>query len=361
MTDMAKKKTKEKKKIENAVTEIKSKKKTKKEEVELTSTGSDIFDLIGGGGLPWGRLVNIVGDNSTGKTLLASEIIATAEKKYGKKLKWFYDDAEAGYTFNSSAIWGVDIVAEDDECSETIEDFELRLDTLLNKMKPDERLIYVLDSFDSLTTEDEKKDHAERLKAIEKGKKAPGSYGTSKSKRSSELFRIMKRKIKDKNCLLIVVSQVRENIGVMFGAKYARMGGKALDFYSAQIFWLAVAEKHGKKGMSTGISIKILNSKNKIGKPYRTGIVEILFDYGVDNLTTNINFLYDLKTSDKGKYKPDYDKKKLIWQGREFNMRRLIKHIESNDLEDLLTKQVYEKWQDLEDKANMSKGRKKKF
>ncbi len=82
--------------------------------IEFCETGSDLFDLVGGGGLPWGKIVNIVGDNSTGKTLLASEIIAAAHKKYGEDLVWHYDDAEAGYSFDSKTIWGIDIVADDE-------------------------------------------------------------------------------------------------------------------------------------------------------------------------------------------------------------------------------------------------------
>ena len=70
--------------------------------VELTSTGSDLLDLVAGGGVPWGKMVNIVGDKSTGKTLLMSELIACAHSKYGERLRWHYDDAEAGYSFNSA-------------------------------------------------------------------------------------------------------------------------------------------------------------------------------------------------------------------------------------------------------------------
>ena len=341
--------------IQEAVQQIIAPRRESNNIIEFCPTGSDLFDLIGGNGVPWGKMINIVGDNSTGKTLLASEIIATAYKKYGKNLVWFYDDAEAGYSFDSKAIWGIDIVAEDSKCSETLEDFQCTLDKMLDKLKSEQKFIYILDSFDSLTTLEEL-DHVDKKnKAIEKGTKIPGSYGQSKSKGSSEFFRVMRRKLKDKNCLLIIVSQVRENIGVMFGAKYARMGGKALDFYSAQIFWLAVAEKY-----DDGISVKIKNTKNKVGKPFRVTLVDIIFDYGVDNVSSNLNFLYDLKTP-TGKNIDAIKTKKLMWDKREYTQKHLVRYIEKNNLEEELTKRTIQKWIENEDKINTSKDRKSKF
>lgn len=352
----------EEEEIEKSLTEQienHSKKEISDPVVECTSTGCDILDLIAGGGCPWGKIVNIIGDKSTGKTLIGSELIATAQRNYGDKLKWFYDDAEAGYSFDSKMLYGIDIVAPDDECSDTLEDFQLNLDRKLNELKDDEYLIYILDSFDSLTTDDELEQYDKKMTAYGKGKKPEsGSYGTSKAKGMSLFFRVMKRKIKTKKCLLIVISQVRENIGVMFGAKYTRTGGKALDFYAAQIFWLAEAEKKERLGRITGVTIKVRNTKNKIGKPFRSEFIELLFDYGVDNITTNLNYLYELKTP-TGKDVGDINTKKLIWDGTEYRLKKLIQHIEDNDLENELKLRVVEKWWALEDK--ILSHRKKKF
>jgi RecA/RadA recombinase len=328
--------------------------------VEYVSTGADIFDLIGGKGMAWGKMVNIIGDQASSKTLLASEIVAAAHKQFGNELVWTYDDAEAGYSFNSKKIWGIDIVKDDDKPSETLEGFENNLNKKLDKLKDNQRLIYVLDSFDSLTTEEEIEHHNKKMKAIENETKIPGSFGQSKSKGSSEFFRIMRNKIKTKKCLLLIISQVRENIGVMFGSKFVRMGGKALDFYASQIFWLAVAEKHEIGGRIAGITVKIRNSKNKVGKPFREGFITILFDYGVDNITSNLMFLYDLKT-DMGKNKTGVEKILLKWDDIELSLKRLIKYIEENNLEQELTKRVKDKWQQIEIKSNTAIGRKSKF
>lgn len=334
--------------------------------VELFSTGITLWDLVNGGGLPWGKMINIIGDKSSGKTIISSEFIATANKsintkKSKKKVKWFYDDAEAGYSFNSQHLYGIDIVAPDSDCSDTLEDFQLRLERMIDEVKEDEYLIYVIDSFDSLTTDEELETYDKKMKAYEKNSKdKTGSYGTSKSKNTSQFFRVIKRKLKNKNCLLIIVSQVRENIGVSFGAQYRRTGGKALDFYAAQVIWLAEAQKHKKMDRAYGITIKAKNTKNKIGKPFRECYIDIVFDYGVDNISSSIKFLYDLKT-DGGKDIEGINKKALEWDGKDFKFRQLIRHIEQNNLEIELQNRVIEMWNTIEDKASVSKGRKKRF
>ena len=339
--------------------------------VEFVSTGSDILNLISsgktGGGFPWGKIINIVGDASTGKTLLASEFIYSAYKIFGNELEWHYDDAEAGYSFDSKKIWGIDILQDDDDCSETLEDFHLNVKKRLSKLKAGKRLIYVLDSFDSLTSIEEEKYVEAKLKEAERereGKgddeKKKGTYGTSKSKGAHQFFRDLRREIKNKNAIILVVSQVKENIGAtLFQPRYIRTGGKSLDFYPALVCWLAVAEKHWVGDRCSGVTIRVFNTKNKVWKPFREGFVKILFDYGVDNIESNILFLYDLVT-DTGKQVKKINSIELDWDGETFSLRKLIRHIEKNNLEKELSKRVQEKWNALEEKANTAIGRKPK-
>jgi len=322
--------------------------------IEFIPSGSTVLDLILGGGYPIGRIVNIVGDKSTGKTLLASECIAQARKEHGDMVEWFYDDAEAGYTFNSQALYGFEIMEEEQTNSLTVEDFNRRLNSRLDDLEEGRLLIYVLDCLDALSSEAEMK----RKQKEEATGKSQGSYNLEKQKFMSEFFRLMANKIKEKRCLLIVISQVRTNIAA-YGPKHVRTGGKALDFYGAQINWLAEVEKQGKKGRPIGVAIKVSNTKNKVGLPYREGYVELLFDYGVDELTSNLMFLYDLKT-DKGKNKTGLDKKGIKWNNKAYSLRGLIRHIESRGLEETLRDRVIDKWQELED-AISSKGRKSKW
>lgn len=330
-------------------------------DLEFFSTGCDIFDLVIGGGLPFGKLFNLIGDSSTGKSFFVSEIIASARKKYGNKLKWKYLDCEAGYSFDSKAIWGFNVVNENNPIIETVEEFAIEIRKTLSNIKPDEKLIYVIDSYDSLSSEDEKEQYNDKLDAIEKGKDVSGSYGMAKAKFINSFFRMMIREIKEKNCLFIVVSQTRDVVGGgMYGPKKQRNGGSALDFYSSVIIWLKVLEKYGKAGRQTGISVEIKNSKNKIGVPFRKGVADIIFNFGCDNVASNIKFLYDLITPE-GKVREKIDRIELEWDGNKMPYRKLIDFIEENNLEEELTKRVYEKWGELENKASDTEGRKRRY
>jgi len=323
------------------------------------STGSLLFDLVlGGWGYPVGKIVNLVGDKSTGKTLLSIELIAEARRVLGKKLKWFYDDAEAGFSFDTEMMYGFKIVADDSDCSFTVEDFDANLQRELSLLKDDEYLIYVLDSLDSLTTEAELKRIKKEKKEKETGDDVSGSYKLEKQKFMSEFFRLRRRELKNKKCILVIVSQVRVNIGVSFGRKLIRLGGKALDFYAACVIWLSESEKYYKKKRCVGICVKAKCDKNKVGKPFRECFIDILFDYGIDNITSNIIFLYDLKT-DKGKNKALKDKK-IKWDNKEFNVLGLVRYIEKNNLEDELKNRVVEKWDEIENSIS-SNGRKSRW
>jgi RecA/RadA recombinase len=336
---------------------------------EMVSYGSDIMDLISGSGAPWGKITNIVGDKSTGKTLLTSELIAQAYQIYGKDLVWDYDDVEAGYSFDSRSIWGIDIVDEDSQPSITIEDFALNLERKMSKLKKKQRLIYVVDSLDGTTTEAELKYREKKMKALAKrkdgtsNKEEKGTYGTDKAKGMSEFFRTTTKEIKNQKVLLIIISQVRENISTFaFAPRYHRTGGKALDFYSSHVFWLREVCKHELvTGRPSGVAVEIKNTKNKYGKPFRKGIIDILFDYGVDNISSNLKFLYDLRTAKEGKDKGKINEFDLDWNGEIYSYRKLMSHIERENLEQELTDKVRAKWQELEDKADATKGRKSKF
>ena len=315
--------------------------------LEFTSYGADIFDLIAGGGVPFGKVVNLIGDKSVGKSFISSEIIAQARRKYKKDFLWYYDDAEAGYSFDSREIWGFEIRTEEMVPSETIEEFSLNVDKFLEKLKPGQRGVYVIDSFDGLSSVQEFEEFEAKMDAVEKGKKIAGTMGMAKGKGTNQFFRIMANKIKKKDCILIIVSQVRENINAgPYSPKWKRNGGNSLDMYACQIFWLAVAEKYTKKDTVTGVCVQVKNTKNKAGKPYREVYIDIIFDFGLDNIASNLKYLYDLKT-DTGKDSKS-SQKSITWDEYEYNFYSLIKHIEDNNLERELTRRVYKKWNDFE-------------
>lgn len=355
--------------VEQVEASSKRKFKKKKGSGILIPTGATILDLIIGGGYPTG-IVNLVGDSSTGKSFLAGETIANSFyffKKKKKKLQWEYDNAEKGYTVNTKKLYGIDILGggffKKGDDSETIEDFDNKIDEIIKKKDKDSYFIYILDSFDKLTSEDEKKhEDKERKKRKKKadsedgeGPKESGTYGLAKQKYMHKFCRLHMAKFETNNILLIIISQVKVRIGFGFGSKYVRLGGKALDFYPSIVVWFAEVMKYKKKGRAIGLCIKARTSKARNDKPYREGFIDLVFDYGLDNITSNINFLYDLK-SDKGEER----KKKLDWDNVDYTKPGLIKHIEKHNLEDELEQKVIKKWDDIEESIS-SKWRKPRW
>ena len=325
-------------------------------------TGSTILNCIVGDGFPVGKVLNIVGDKSSGKSFLACEIINSAVNQYGKKLKWFYDDCEGGFNFNTKEIYGFDIMKDEFMASDSVEELGIKINEELDKLKNNEMLVYVVDSLDGLSSLAEKERDIKRTKSFKQGSKITGSYGLEKQSYISEFFRLNINKIKNKNCLLIIISQVRENIGVMFGSKYKRTGGKSLDHYAHTVLWLAEVEKIKKKNRVTGVTVKAKTTKSKTTRPFREGFIDILFDYGVDEVGSNLDFLYDLRT-DRGKRKKT--EKTLSWKIKEKDKKnfedreKLIAFIEDNDLEIKLSGKVKEKWELIEESIRPK--RKKKF
>ena len=180
----------------------------------------------------------------------------------------------------------------------TVEEWQYDLEKFLSEN--DGPKLYILDSLDALSDNAELEHAKEVQKAFEEGKEAKGSYSMSKAKLLSQLFRQLVRKIEQSECLLIIISQVRDNIGAMFGEKHTRSGGRALDFYASQIVWLANLGKSEKtlRGQKRAylVTIKANVKKNKTGKPFRTAEFDIIFGYGIDDENSILDWLVGLKS-----------------------------------------------------------------
>jgi len=292
----------------------------KKSNMPFFSTGSDLLDLVVGGapnlfGYPAGKFINIVGDKSAGKTFLANELIAAAYHCYGaKNFKWIYDDCESGYSFNTKDMYGVDIMPEGTPRSETIEKAFCNISDFADSLKAGQFGIYVIDSLDGLGSIEADKMAQNRLKAHKAGKEFDeGSYRMGKPKYlSQEFFPQLCNVVQDKNILVVIISQVRENIDPYSFEKFKRNGGKSMDFYAHTVLWLATMKKIVKKSRSVGVVVKAKVTKSKTPRPFRECTFSLLFDYGLDNIGTNLDFLYELRT-DKGELQPAA--KALSWGG----------------------------------------------
>jgi hypothetical protein len=241
-------------------------------------------------------------------------------------LKWVYDDCESGFSFDTQRLYGFEImpmVKEDRHKSRTVEQLYCNVREFCESIKDDEVGIYVVDSLDGTTSTESDSLANERYSAHKKGKDFDkGSYKMGKPKYlSGEFFPQLSDLLEKKNVLLIIISQVRQNIDPMSFEEFTRSGGLAMDLYAHSVLWLANTDKNMKKGRAIGIRFKSNNKKSKTPRPYRITFIDILFNYGIDNTASNVDFLYDFLTP-TGKLIKD---PKAIWESnpREENLETL--------------------------------------
>ncbi len=346
--------------------------------VQLLPTGSTMLNLQMSdnpfGGAQGGKIVNVIGDSGAGKTLLCltSLAMATLKEKFSE-YRLILDDAEEADEFDHEYMFGEELAErlespdedEDGEPlnSETVEDFHMNV---LRALKDGRPFIYILDSFDSLDSEDDRKRAEEEYKTKEKGKKwDKGSYGMAKPKRSSALLRNIRSKLKESDSYLFIISQTRDNINPVSFAKKTRSGGRALKFYCTHEMWLAVGKAitkdktipgtSRKKRIEIGNNVLIKVSKNKLtGKK---GQIEfpVYWDIGIDDITSCANFLLQ-----EGHWK----KAKQTINAHDFDVKgtlqTIVSHIEENNLEKELSEICGVVWQEMYE-AMKIKNRKRRF
>jgi recombination protein RecA len=256
--------------------------------LEFIPSGCRLLDCVLGGGWPLSRISNIVGDKSTCKTLLAIEATASFMRKYPNAMPK-YREAEAAFDQGYAASIGMPVDKIDfglDRDVNTVEDFYADLNDYTKELNGEPGL-YILDSLDALSTESElKRDFNE------------GSYNMEKAKQMGQIFRRLVRELRRTNTHLMIISQERDNIGVTFGKKSTRSGGRALDFFASQCLWLAKVGTNeqtiGKIKRPISLDIRAKAEKNKVSIALRQCDFTFRFNFGIDELQSYIDWLEDV-------------------------------------------------------------------
>lgn len=321
----------------------------------LIPTGSTLLNLALSdtkeGGFSPGTVVNIVGDSSAGKTFLLWTLYAEAVRHLVfKNYRLMYDEPEAAFFMKAEKLFGVRpgrVEMDEANRSETVQDWYRKLVGYMDENRP---FIYGLDSFDSLSSSEEKELEEKLLKTGDEG----GSYQMEKPRLAGRILRRVASRIEKTNSLVIVVSQTRDNIGVTFGEKKKRSGGNALRFYSTHEVWLSVKNHEKRKEREVGVNVIAKVKKNKLTGKLRMVEFPIYFDYGVDDIGSCIDFLLT-----EGVWTRSGNK---INTGGTFTDTRrdlLISQIEENFSENKLQSLVETTWKGIE--SSIESGRKPKY
>lgn len=307
---------------------------------QVISTGSTLLDLAisggrkRGGGIPGGVFVEIFGPSSAGKTVLLCEIAGAVQRKGGQVR---FDDPEARLNKTFAQLFDLDTdsieYATPDKVTEVFEN--------IRNWKPINKKVIngtFTDSLAALSTD------------IEMDNDDGDKMGMRRAKEFSEGFRKNARIIAKNNYIMVCSNQVRENQDAgKYGAKYKSTGGFAIGFYASlrlratnpEKIWVEKTIANKKTKRCVGVETTFEVFKSSIWKPFRSAPVIIKFDYGIDDVHANLQYIKDFT-------------KNTIYQvgdqKLDISLEKSIAMVEEQNLEKKLRREVIDLWEEIESK-----------
>ncbi|MEB3248282.1 MAG: recombinase RecA [Merismopediaceae bacterium] len=290
--------------------------------VETISSGALTLDLALGGGLPKGRIIEIYGPESSGKTTLALHAIAEVQKAGGVAA---FVDAEHALDPTYSAALGVDIqnllVAQPDTGESALE----IVDQLVRSAAVD---IIVVDSVAALVP-----------RAEIEGEMGDTQVGLQ-ARLMSKALRKIAGNIGRSGCFVVFLNQLRQKIGVTYGSPEVTTGGTALKFYASVRLDIRRIQtlKKGSEG-EYGIRAKVKVAKNKVAPPFRIAEFDIIFGHGISQIGCIVDLAEQSGVITRKGAWYSYNGENIA-QGRD----NVMKYLEENpDIANTINQQVREK------------------
>lgn len=311
----------------------------------VISTGSTLLDLaisggqIRGGGMPGGILVEIFGPSGAGKTVMLAEIGGAIQRQSGSIM---FFDPEARLNKQFAQIFGLKIKSKDYKQPDTVpEVFQA-----VRKWEPENPKVIngiFADSLAALST------------SMEMDNNDGDKMGMRRAKEFSEELRKTCRILAANNYLMVCSNQVRVNMDAgAYGQKYTTPGGVSIGFYSSLRLRCSNPEKIKQKvkvagkevTQVIGVTTELEVSKSSIWKPYHKCKVHILFDYGIDDIRANLQYIKDFTKN------TTYT---CCGESLGISMEEAIQKVESQGLISDLKNEVIDLWEKIERKFEIER------